>query len=111
MNRSRSENENFSHIGEVLPGLVGQLRRESYSELSRIREIWQGVLDPVIAENSRPAALKNDILLVHVESSTVTQQLRFITPDIIEQINRVMGEDRIGRIQYKVGTLSRKDSP
>lgn len=106
MSRPRYRNEQFSHISDVLSELVGQLRRESHSDLSRIQQIWQSVLDPVLAENSRPAALKNDVLLVHVASSTVTQQMRFLTPRVIEQINRVMGEGRICRIQYKIGTIS-----
>jgi predicted nucleic acid-binding Zn ribbon protein len=89
----------------VLAGLVKQLRRESQSDLERIRQVWQSLLDPVIAENSRPSALKNDELLVNVASSTITQQMRFITQDLIEQINRVMGEGRIGRIRYKVGPI------
>ncbi|MFW6284544.1 MAG: DUF721 domain-containing protein [Desulfosalsimonas sp.] len=109
MSRPRYRNDQFSHISDVLSALVGQLRRESHSDLYRIQQIWNSVLDPVIAENSRPAALKNDILLVHVASSTVTQQMRFITPQIIEQINRGMGDDRISRIQYKIGTISPSD--
>ncbi len=110
MDRPRYRNEKFSHISDVLSGLVGQLRRESHSDLYRIQQIWQSVLDPVIYENSRPAALKNDVLLVNVASSTVTQQMRFITPQVIEQINRVMGEGRISRIKYKIGTISSSGS-
>ncbi len=109
MTNQRPPNERFTHISEVLSRVVGQIRRETDTELSRIQQIWQQVLDPVIAENSRPAALKNDILLVHVASSTVTQQLRFLTPDIIEQLNRVLGDERIGKIQYKVGPVSPRD--
>lgn len=109
MANQRPPNERFIHISEVLSRVVGQIRRETDTELSRIQQIWQQVLDPVIAENSRPAALKNDILLVHVASSTVTQQLRFLTPDIIEQLNRVLGDERIGKIQYKVGPVSPQD--
>ncbi|MCF8029086.1 MAG: DUF721 domain-containing protein [Desulfobacteraceae bacterium] len=105
MTNQRSPNERFTHISEVLTRVVGQIRRETDTELSRIQQIWQQVLDPVIAENSRPAALKNDILLVHVASSTVTQQMRFLTPDIIEQLNRVLGDERIGKIQYKMGPV------
>ena len=109
MTNQRPPNERFTHISEVLSRVVGQIRRETDTELSRIQQIWQQVLDPVIAENSRPAALKNDILLVHVASSTVTQQLRFLTPDIIEQLNRVLGDERIGKIQYKVGPVSPRE--
>lgn len=106
MTHTKYNKENFSHIGDVLSELIRQVRRESDSELDSIRELWQHGLDPEISENSRPEALKNDILLVNVASSTVTQQLRFLTPDIMEQLNRALGDNRIGRIQYKVGPVS-----
>ncbi|MCF8110854.1 MAG: DUF721 domain-containing protein [Desulfobacteraceae bacterium] len=102
----RYNNERFSHIGELLPEIIRQVRRESDSELARIKELWQHGLDPEISDNSRPEALKNDILLVNVASSTITQHLRFLTPGIIEQLNRALGEDRISQIRYKIGPVS-----
>lgn len=102
----RYNTDRFSHIGEVLPEIIRQFRRETDSELARIKELWQHGLDPEISENSRPEALKNDILLVNVASSTVTQHLRFFTPGIIEQLNRALGEDRISQIRYKIGPVS-----
>lgn len=110
MKNKRRNNEKFSHIGEVLSEVVRQVRRESDSELARIQELWQHGLDPIISENSRPEALKNDILLVNVASSTVIQHLRFLTPQITEQLNRALGDDRIGRIQYKIGPVSSRNN-
>ena len=105
MESNRKKRAEFSHIGEVLPQLLKNVRKESDSDLSRIRNAWNRIIDPVIADNAQPAALKADILLVHVSSTTVTHQLRFVTADIIDQINRVMGEARIRRIKYKVGNI------
>lgn len=100
----------LTHIADVLSGIVKSVRRESNTELDRIREAWSRVVDSAISENTRPAALKNDILLVHVASSTLTHQLRFLTPMIIEQINRVMGDGRIGQIKYKIARIDNPDS-
>ncbi|MGM0451792.1 MAG: DUF721 domain-containing protein [Thermodesulfobacteriota bacterium] len=95
----------FTHIGDLLPGIVKSMRRETDTELARIRDIWNQVLEPEIAEHAQPAALKNDALLVHVASPTLTQQLRFLTPEIIKQLNRVIGAGRINEIKYKVGKV------
>ncbi len=105
MDMPRRKKSEFSHIREVLAQILQDVRKESNSDLSRIREIWNGVLDPVISGNAQPAALKADILLVHVRSTTVTQQLRFINTEIIDQINRVIGDTRIRQIKYKVGPI------
>lgn len=95
----------FTHIGDLLPGIVKSMRRETDTELARIRDIWNQVLEPDIAEHAQPAALKDDTLLVHVASPTLTQQLRFLTPDIMDQLNRVIGDRRINQIKYKVGKV------
>lgn len=105
MGMSRKKRSEFSHIREVLTQILQDVRKESNSDLSRIREIWNGVLDPVITGNAQPAALKADILLVHVRSTTVTHQLRFVTAEIIDQINRVIGDERIRQIKYKIGPI------
>ena len=105
MENKRRRRGEFSHIADVLSGIVKNIRRESETELFRIRDIWESVVDPAIAESTRPTALKDDILLVLAESSTVVHRLRFLTPGIIEQINRVLGHSRIGRITYKVGKI------
>ena len=106
MGIDRKKKTEFSHIRDVLTQIIKSVRQESNSDLSRIQGIWNSVMDPAIADNAQPAALKADILLVHVRSTTVTHQLRFVTADIIDQINRVIGKTRITQIKYKVGSIS-----
>jgi|GEM_PF-1626694 len=95
----------YSHISDVLSGIVKTIRKESATDLSRIRDEWDRIVDPAIAAYARPEALKNDILLVRVASSTLTHRLRFMTPDIIKGINREIGEDRISEVRYKIGSV------
>lgn len=105
MENKRHRRGEFSHIADILSGIVKNIRRESETELSRIRVIWEAVVDPAIAESTRPSALKDDILIVLAESSTVVHRLRFLTPAILDQINQVLGQRRIGRITYKIGKI------
>ncbi len=101
----RKRQGEYSHISEVLSGIVKTIRSESATDLSMIREEWNRIVDPAIAAHARPEALKKDILLVKVASSTLTHRLRFMTPGLIEQINRAMGEDRITEIRYTTGRI------
>lgn len=102
MSRRQSE---YAHISDILPGIVKTLRRESASDLSRIRDEWERIVDPAIAAHARPEAIKKDTLLVRVASPAVTHRLRFMTPAIIERINSRMGEDFIVEIRYAVGSV------
>jgi hypothetical protein len=46
--------------------------------------------------------LKNGILLVHVKSSTLIHQLRFMANDIMALMNQSLGDDRISEIKFKI---------
>lgn len=103
MNRRRQGE--YDHISDILSGIVKTIRRESATDLTRIREEWERIVDPAIAAYARPEAIKKDILLVRVASPAVTHRLRFMSPAIIEQINSRMGEDFIVEIRYTVGSV------
>ena len=109
MAASRRDYSEFTHIKDILDSLLPGCQRAASREITRIRAVWNRILPPEVAENAQPAALKNDILLVHVTSSTVTQQLRFLTEEIKQQINSDGGADggarTIHTIKFKVGKL------
>ncbi len=102
---NRRRKGNYAHISEMLSGIINSIRREAPTDLSRIRDEWDRVVDPAIAPFARPEALRNETLLVKVASAAVIHRLRFMTPDLIAEINRNMGEDRITEIRYTTGTL------
>jgi predicted nucleic acid-binding Zn ribbon protein len=95
----------YSHISEVLSGIVKSIRKDSATDLIRIREEWYRFVDPAISDHARPEALKHDILLVRVASSTLTHRLRFMAPGIIDAINQSLGENRIAEIRFKIGNI------
>ena len=91
------------HIKDVLNKLICNCRKESDTELDKIRKVWDSTFNKAVTENARPAALNNGILLITVKSSTVTHQLRFQLNDIIKHINQAMGQQRITDIKLKIG--------
>jgi len=95
----------FTHIKDIIEAIVPRCRREANTEMARIRRIWDNVLPDEVIENAQPAALKNDILLVHVRSSTVTHQLRFMVEEIKQHLNTPEGARPIQSIKFKVGKL------
>lgn len=95
----------FTHIKEIIDAILPRCRRESDTEIAKIRRIWDRILPPEMAEHAQPAAIKNDILLVHVSSSTLTHQLRFLVEEIKQHLNADSDSYRINSIKFKVGKL------
>ncbi len=105
MKKQRSRNSKYVHIKDVLSTVIRSCRKESNTELSEIRKIWDSVFDKAVTDNAQPTALRNTTLLITVKSSTLTHQLRFLTNDIIEAINRGTDHHRITEIKLKTGSF------
>ena len=106
MDKKRKSNKEFTHVGRLIGDILntcGHVRPDS--ELTRIWELWDSAIGPMIADNARPAAFKGDILLVHVTSSPWMQQLRFLKTDMIRKINTALGKELIRDIKFKIGSL------
>lgn len=105
MKKQHSRKSEYVHIKEVLSTVISNCRPETNSALSEIRKIWNTVLDKTITDNAQPSALKGGTLLITIKSSTLTHQLRFLTNDIIQAINRETGPHRITEIKLKTGNF------
>jgi hypothetical protein len=105
MKKKRSRNSEYIHIKEVLSSVIRTCRKESNPVLSEIRKTWNAELDKVITDNAQPTALKGSILLVTVKSSTLSHQLRYLTNDILNVINRGAENYRISELKIKTGNF------
>lgn len=103
MKKKKETYKEVTPIGELVGHLLGKYRRESDKELTRIWDLWEDTVGELIAENTRPAAFKGKILIVHVTSSTWMQQLQFLKKDIIGKVNKVLGEEVVEEIKFRIG--------
>ncbi|HUV49442.1 MAG TPA: DUF721 domain-containing protein [Anaerolineae bacterium] len=106
MVEKRKNIKEFEHIGGVINNFLKTCRHESDQELVKIWNLWNSAVGDVVAENTRPAAFKGRLLLVHVVSSTWMHQLQFLKTDIIAKVNDALGKDMVGEIKFKIGPLS-----
>jgi hypothetical protein len=102
MSPKRPSQPGFTHIKDLIDQIIGNCRICDNSEFIEIQRIWAGAFGADITENAQPAALKKGILFVHVKSSTLIHQLRFMANDIMTLMNQALGEDRISGIKFKI---------
>lgn len=95
----------FVHIGQVLASLLKSFRRDGQMQLLQIWEVWPQVVEPAVAQNARPAAMKDDLLVVHVSSSPWVHKLRFMKQDIVAKLNAAVGDGVVRDISFKIGSL------
>ena len=102
MSQKRPSQSEFTHIKDVIVEIIGNCRVSENTEFIEIQRVWKHCVGNTISDHAIPASFKNGILLIHVKSPTLTQQLRYQTKDIIKQINQTLGENRISEIKFKI---------
>lgn len=93
------------HIADVLKNALAAYRTEGDTELVRIWKLWDGAVGHAVAENTRAAAFKGNLLIVHVSSSPWIHQLHFLKQELIEKVNRALGKNLVADIKFKIGPL------
>lgn len=96
-----------SILKQTLRGLELDLPLKTYS----IWSAWKEIVGEPISLHTRPHALRHRILFVEVSHSTWMQQLQFLKPTLLNQIHRFLGEPLIEDIRFKVGKISRVETP
>ena len=96
------DQKEFVHIGQLLKTVLRSCRPADM-QLAGVWKIWDQTVGPAIAENARPQAFKQKLLLVQVSSPVWIQQLRFLKKDLIAKLNQALGEACIEDIKFKIG--------
>ena len=90
-------------LGSLLPSVLRDLGFDETARVLRIAERWEEALGPELARHCRPEALRGDVLEASVASSVWCQQLQLRTPEILEGLRRVLGEDAPSKLRLRVG--------
>jgi len=96
----------FQPLKGILSEILAPYRLGPTSNPARVGEVWERAVGPVVARNASPAAVKQRLLLVNVNSSVWLQELHFQKATLIARINQEAGEVLVEDIRFKIGPLS-----
>jgi predicted nucleic acid-binding Zn ribbon protein len=95
----------FTPIGDLLDKLMENVGRSCGKGLLQVWDIWEIAAGPVIAQNAKPVALKEKLLMVHVADSSWMHELSFLKTEIIRNINGTLGDDLVENIRFTIGPV------
>ncbi|MBW1740262.1 MAG: DUF721 domain-containing protein [Deltaproteobacteria bacterium] len=93
-------------LGTILQEALKASRIDVDLDAYGLWQHWKDVVGPVIAENTRPEAIKGKLLLVNVSSAPWMQQLQYLKPELIEKLNQTIGKEAVGDIRFKIGPVT-----
>ena len=103
--------KNPTELSSFLPTLfsgkpLGKRLRES-----AIWRVWDQAVGQQIASKAHPAAFRDGTLTVAVTSAPWMQQLGFLKRQIMEAVNRALGEELVTEVYFKAGRVSPPPPP
>ena len=97
--------KNLTHIGSILESVMANFRPAKDTEMTRIWALWPETLGETIARETKPAAFRDDTLIVHVSCSTWLQHLTFSKHEIIQNLNVALQNQLIKEIRFKIAAI------
>lgn len=94
-------------LSDALERLVRSFGAPSVSALDGIFGNWETVVGTEVASHSRPVKLEGDQLTVAVDDGVWASQLRWMTTEVIDALNREVGEGTVTRLTVRVSRGSK----
>jgi len=98
-----------SRAGSILQQLFHAQGMEQKFREYRAWEVWEQVVGPQIASHARPLRLREGVLEVRVDQPIWMQQLRLMAPEILQKLNRALGEELIRELYWRRGTPRKEE--
>ena len=89
-------------LSASLDRLASRLGAPGVEALSTVFTRWSEVVGPVVADHTKPVALRDGVLVVAVDDPGWATQLRYLGASIIDRFRELIGEGAIVRIDVRV---------
>ena len=88
----------------LISGVLKGLRMERRQAEAEIVEVWNQLIDPVIAAHAQPTGINKGTLFVTVDSSPwLSEIVRYRRKEIIDRLQNSFGKEMIARISFRLG--------
>lgn len=103
--------KNVERISSTIERLLAARGLASRLKEYRVLGRWDRAVGAVIARHARPQTIRGKRLAVVVDSSAWMQQLSLLKPEIIEKLNRALGEEAVETITLRIGEIDLPAAP
>jgi len=90
-------------MGSLLGKVLEDLGMEAASRAHEVNQRWEEAVGSEVAAHCQPVGLRNGVLEARVDSSVWAQQLQLRTPEILEALRGVLGEEAPTALRFRVG--------
>ena len=92
-------------VATLLRDMLKKYGLEPQIRFYQLIDHWEKLVGPQIAMHTLPAQLKFRKLTLHVDSSAWMNQLNYLKEELMEKINRELGQDWVKEVYLKIGPV------
>lgn len=85
-------------LKDAIDMLMKQYRIDDRYRFEQVKSKWESIVGKLIAQRTEKLHLKNSILYITVNSSTLKQELNFLKVQIVKRVNEEAGKDLIREV-------------
>ncbi len=93
-------------VGEIIRKVLSPGDLETLKERQLIRRVWDAVLPKALLAQTRLLEVRRRELWVEAGAGPWAQELQFLKPRILEELDRVLGPGKIRDLRVRVGDNS-----
>jgi hypothetical protein len=91
-------------VKEVIQGLMKPLDWGNLEQRSRIRQVWEASVPPEMLPHTRLLEVRRRELWVEVSAAAWGQELQFLRPSILGELEKALGPGIIRELRLRVGS-------
>lgn len=92
-------------VGQIAERLVGDRRWGERLQSSTLASRWSEIVGAQLADKCQPVRLAGGRLVIRAVAQAWATQLRYLTPQIMERVEEVVGQNRVREVVIVVGPL------
>jgi hypothetical protein len=93
-------------VKEILQGFLNPGDLAALKERQQIRRVWEAVLPAKLLTQTRLLDFRRKELWVEVRGGPGAQELHFLKPRILQELERVLGPGKIRDLRVRVGEFN-----
>jgi hypothetical protein len=93
-------------VKEILQGFLNPGDLAALKERQQIRRVWEAVLPAKLLAQTRLLDFRRKELWVEVRGGPGAQELHFLKPRILQELERVLGPGKIRDLRVRVGEFN-----
>jgi len=100
MHNEKKRSSNEKHLGDVIDKLLKAYNLEDKMKELDLLEAWPDLMGKAVAHRTKSIEIKNQKLLLKIDSSVMREQLHIGKQVIIQRVNEFMGKEVIRDVWF-----------